>query len=285
MRRSALEIMCCPRCHSSLSLESDGDDGSFDEGILLCSACERDYPVKDGIPHFIETKDLDGPNRRFARGYNWFSRLYPLFTKIGFLGFGGERKARKEVLDRLELNGGSLLEVSIGTGGNLPFLFETGCVGDVYGLDISAGQLARCQNLVARRGWPVDLFLGTAEALPFETASFDCVLHIGGINFFSGKKQAIDEMIRVARPGTRIVIADESEKIARNIHCLSGLFRRHRGEEIDLALPVHVLPDTMEDIRVSEIWKAHGEYHGYCLEFRKPPGPSDARRSAQRLNL
>jgi ubiquinone/menaquinone biosynthesis C-methylase UbiE len=122
----------------------------------------------------------------------------------------------------------------------------------------------------------VDLFLGTAEALPFETGTFDSVLHIGGINFFSGKKQAIDEMIRVARPGTRIVIADESEKIARNLYRLSSLFRRHRGEEIDLAVPVHLVPDTMEDIRVNGIWKSHGEDHGYCLEFRKPPGPSAA---------
>ena len=53
-----------------------------------------------------------------------------------------ERKARKAVLDRLELSGGRLLEVSIGTGANLPFLFETGCVSEVYGLDISSGQLA-----------------------------------------------------------------------------------------------------------------------------------------------
>jgi ubiquinone/menaquinone biosynthesis C-methylase UbiE len=202
--------------------------------------------------------------------------MYPLFTKMGFLGFGGERKARKAVLDRLELSGGRLLEVSIGTGGNLPFLVETGCVGEIYGLDISTGQLARCQGLVAKHGWPVDLFLGKAEALPFKTGSFDSVLHIGGINFFSGKKQAIGEMIRVARPGTRIVIADESEKIARNLYRLSGLLRRPRGEEIDLAVPVHLVPDAMEDIRVSGIWKAHGEDHGYCLEFRKPLNSSDA---------
>ena len=277
MKTSAMEIMCCPHCHSNLSLENGRCDRPVDDGALLCSTCERRYPIKDGVPHFIETQDLRGPNRRFARGYNWFSWLYPLSTKIGFLGFGGERKARKEVLDRLELSGGRLLEVSIGTGGNLPFLFETGWGGEVYGLDISAGQLARCQGLVGKHGWPVDLFLGTAEALPFKTGSFDSVLHIGGINFFSGKKQAIDEMIRVARPGTRIVIADESEKIARNLYRLSGLFRRHRREDIDLALPLHLVPDTMQETRVTGIWRSHGEDHGYCLEFRKPPGPSGAR--------
>jgi ubiquinone/menaquinone biosynthesis C-methylase UbiE len=196
--------------------------------------------------------------------------VYPLFTKLGFLSFGGERKARKAVLDQLDLKGGRLLEVSIGTGGNLPFLFETGRVGEVCGLDVSAGQLGRCRRLVEKRCWPVDLCLGTAEVLPFKACAFDSVLHIGGINFFSGRAQAVDEMIRVARPGAKIVIADEAVKIARNMYRLTRLFKRHRGAEIDFGDPVRLVPETMEDIRMEGIWKSHGEYHGYCLEFRKP---------------
>ena len=89
--------------------------------------------------------------------------MYALFTKVAFLPMGGERKARKEVLDRLDLNGGRVLEVSIGPGVNLPYLFESPEVGEVYGLDISWGQLDRCQNFVRRRGWEVDLFLGTEK--------------------------------------------------------------------------------------------------------------------------
>jgi ubiquinone/menaquinone biosynthesis C-methylase UbiE len=189
---------------------------------------------------------------------------------MGFLGFGGERKARKVILDRLDLNGGRVLEVSIGSGANLPYLFEPPGVGEVYGLDISLGQLARCRRLIRERGWPVDLFLGTAEALPFKAESFDSVFHIGGINFFSGKKKAIDEMIRVARPGSKIVIADESEHVAQNIARITGLLRSSQGKKVDTAIPVHLVPETMEQIKVDDIWKAHGQYHGYCLEFRKP---------------
>ena len=160
--------------------------------------------------------------------------------------------------------------VSIGTGVNLHYLFESPNVGEVYGLDISAGQLARCRSLVTKRGWPVDLFLGTAEALPFKAESFDSVLHIGGINFFSGKKQAIDEMIRVARPGSKIVIADETERLAQFFNRITGFLRPDQGKKVDTAVPVHLVPETMEEIRVDGIWKMHGVYHGYCLEFRKP---------------
>lgn len=270
MKRSTLELLCCPSCQATLSLGDECGDGTVDEGGLFCSYCERTFLIKNGVAYFADPQELEGLNRRFARFYDRISHVYAFFTKMGFLAMGGERKARKEILDRLELNSGRILEVSVGSGENLPYLFESPGVGEVYGLDISAGQLARCSSFVTKRGWSVDLFLGTAEALPFKAGSFDSVLHIGGINFFSGKKQAIDEMIRVARPGSKIVIADETERLAQFFNRIAGFLRPYKGKKVDTAVPVHLVPDTMEEIRVDGIWKAHGQYHGYCLEFRKP---------------
>jgi len=219
---------------------------------------------------FIDLQELEGLNQRFARFYNRFSRLEAIFDWLSFLPMGGERKARTEILHRLELNNGRVLEVSIGSGGNLPYLLESPKVGDVFGLDISAAQLANCRRLVTRRGWPVDLFLGKAEELPFKSNSFDGVFHIGGINFFSEKKKAIDEMVRVARPGTKIVIADESEQVARTVARFLRLSRSAQGIKIDTFVPVHLVPEAMKEVRVDGIWRMHGRYHGYCLEFRKP---------------
>ena len=270
MKNSTLELLCCPCCKAALSLHDERGDEIVAEGCLFCPHCEQRFLIKNGVVYFIDSQELEGLNRRFARFYDWFSRFYDLFSKAAFLAFGGDRKARKEVLDRLELNGGSILEVSIGTGVNLPYLFESPNVGEVYGLDISVGQLVRCSRFVTSRGWPVDLFLGTAEALPFKEGSFDSVFHIGGINFFSGKKQAIDEMIRVARPGSKIVIADESEQLARIIARIPGFSRSYQGKKLDTSAIVDFVPDTMEEVRLDGIWKAHFRYHGYCLEFRKP---------------
>lgn len=270
MKRSTLELLCCPNCQAALSLRDERGDGTVDEGDLFCPHCERSFLIRNGIAHFISPQELEGLNRRFARFYDWFSRFGALFTKLAFLPFGGERKARTKILDRLDLNGGRILEVSIGSGDNLPYLFESPTVGEVYGLDISAAQLARCRSFVTRRGWSVDLFLAMAEVLPFKAESFDTVFHIGGINFFSEKKKAIDEMIRVARPGSKIVIADESERVAQLIARILGLSRSYQGRKVDTSVPVHLVPDTMEEIRVDGIWKRHGQYHGYCLEFRKP---------------
>jgi ubiquinone/menaquinone biosynthesis C-methylase UbiE len=109
-----------------------------------------------------------------------------------------------------------------------------------------------------------------AEALPFGAESFDTVLHVGGINFFSDKKRALDEMIRVARPGSKIVIADESERVAQLIARLLRLSRFNQGGKVDTSVPIHLVPETMEEVRADGIWKRHGQHHGYSLEFRKP---------------
>ncbi|NIO00749.1 MAG: methyltransferase domain-containing protein [Candidatus Latescibacteria bacterium] len=237
---------------------------------MFCSHCERSFLIRNGIPHFISLQELEGLNRRFAQFYERFSRFEAIFDKLSFLSMGGERKARTEILRRLELSGGRVLEVSIGSGRNLPYLFESPKAGEIYGLDISAAQLTRCRKCVKTRRWPVDLFLGMAEALPFKTDSFDNVFHIGGINFFSEKKKAIDEMIRVARPGSKIVIADESERVAQLISRFLRLSRSNLGRKVDASVPVHLVPDAMEEVCADGIWKRHGQYHGYCLEFRKP---------------
>jgi len=270
MKRATLELLSCPSCRGPLSLGGDPADDTVDEGELACPHCERRFPIESGIARFISPEDLEGLNLRFTRFYARFSRFEPILERLSFLSFGGERKARGQVLDRLELNGGRILEVSIGSGANLPYLFESPQVGEVYGLDISAAQLAGCRRRVKKRGWPVALFLGMAEALPFEAESFDTVFHIGGINFFSDKKKAIDEMIRVARPGSRIVIADESERVAQSVARILRLSRSTPDGRVDTSVPVHLVPETMREIRVEGIWKQHGLHHGYCLEFRKP---------------
>jgi ubiquinone/menaquinone biosynthesis C-methylase UbiE len=111
-------------------------------------------------------------------------------------------------------------------------------------------------------------------------------LHIGGINFFSDKKKAIEEMIRVARPKgkiviadeservaqLKIVIADESERVAQLVARLLRLSRFNHGKKVDTSMPIHLVPATMEEIRADGIWKRHGQLHGYCLGFRKPAG-------------
>lgn len=260
---AGLEVMACPTCRAALTWREA-------ESVLRCTACGIDYPVRQGIPHFVDLDALTGLNRRFSRLYDWFSWFYRLFSKVAFAYIGmPEEIARREVLDRLEPGGGRVLEVSIGPGVNLPYLVGRPDMGQVHGLDISLGQLRRCQAYLRRQGWAVPLALGNAEELPYRDESFDAVFHIGGINFFNDKARAIAEMVRVAKPGARIVICDENERGARAYErTLPGFKRSFQGNRQAVTAPVDAVPPGMQEVRVFDGWKGWM----YCLEFRKPGG-------------
>jgi ubiquinone/menaquinone biosynthesis C-methylase UbiE len=259
-------MLACPLCSGSLSLQALDD--VVESGSLCCERCHKEYPIEQGILHFIRTEELTGYNRRFARLYDRFSWVYGAFSKAAFAFIGmTEEQGRREVLDRLQPNGGRVLEVSVGPGVNLPYLVGALGVGNVYGLDISIGQLRRCNSLIRRKGWPVDLFLGNAESLPFQGNTFDAVFHVGGINFFGDKRKAIAEMIRVAQPGTRILIADETERGARGYErTLPGFKQSFKDKRPPVVPPIELIPASMQEVRLFDIWKGWM----YCIEFLKP---------------
>lgn len=268
MKLSTLEILRCPHCLGTLAMEAGAGETIIDFGTLICHKCQKTYPIQGGIPHFIEGHELTGLNKTFAYLYDWFSLIYSAFSKLGFLLLGTtDSRARQEVLSKLEPHAGRVLEVSIGPGVNLPYLLTSPAVGEVYGLDISIGQLKRCNALIRRKKWPVDIFLGNGEDLPFADHSFDAVFHIGGINFFSNKKKAIDQMIRVAKPGTRIIICDENETGAQWYErFLPGFKSAFHGQREAVVAPLDLVPGSMLDVQCEDIWNGFM----YCLQFRKP---------------
>lgn len=267
MKRTTLDLLACPTCHAALTYTGP-EVGDIQTGRLACTGCRQTFPVVNGIPQFIQIDNLTGFNRRMSHEYDLFSWVYRAFSRTAFFLIGmSEGDARREIIDRIDPHGGRVLEVSIGPGVNLPYLTNRGDVGDIVGLDISPGQLTRCREFIQRKSWPVDLFLGNAEQLPFVDESFAGVLHIGGINFFNDQKAAIAEMIRVAQPGTKILIGDETEKGARWYEkVLPGFKKTFGSTRQEVVPPVHLVPQEMRDVRLSEVWK--GWF--YCLEFRKP---------------
>jgi ubiquinone/menaquinone biosynthesis C-methylase UbiE len=267
MKRTTLDVLACPFCGGSLEY-ADSTADNIRLGTLVCSRCPKQFPVEDGIPHFIQPEALTGFNRRFSRMYDWFSWIYAAFSKVAFAYIGmDEETGRREITDRLEPGGGRVLEVSVGPGVNLPYLIHRSDVGEVFGLDISLGQLKRCQKYVTKQGWDVELFLGNGEQLPFCDETFDGVFHVGGINFFNNKKAAIDEMIRAAKPGAKILIADETEKGAQGYEkFIPGFKKSFGGKRREIIAPIDLVPLEMLEKKVFDVWMGWL----YCIEFVKP---------------
>jgi len=55
MAPDLLEILVCPLCKATLTLEPSEtrDDGDILRGKLRCSACFETYPIEDGIPNLL----------------------------------------------------------------------------------------------------------------------------------------------------------------------------------------------------------------------------------------
>jgi ubiquinone/menaquinone biosynthesis C-methylase UbiE/uncharacterized protein YbaR (Trm112 family) len=263
LRRPALDVLACPNCHGALTSVFHAGGEAY-----ACAACQKEYPVVNGIPHFIEPDEITGWNKRLAGMYDWFSWGYRAFSKIAFTFIGmTEEQGRREITDRLEPHGGRVLEVSIGPGVNLPYLVGRPDVGEIYGLDISLGQLKRCREYVAHRAWDIQLQLGNAEQLPYQDNTFSGIFHVGGINFFNDKQKAIAEMIRVAKAGSRILICDEKEQAAKAYERLIPGFMKNVGKEREAVVtPIALIPPEMENVRVFDVW---GGWF-YCIEFNKP---------------
>ena len=54
MRRSLMDILCCPVCKGDLSLKVEKEDEKeVLEGGLLCLTCDVNYPIHEGIPNLL----------------------------------------------------------------------------------------------------------------------------------------------------------------------------------------------------------------------------------------
>ncbi len=230
----------------------------------LSSLLEPNVTIKEGIAICTDTKKLEGLNKKYQGMYDKLAPFYDLFQAFVYIFWGGEKKVRMEYLKELPVKDkDKVLEVSVGTGGNLHFLLPEAIY---YGLDISWGMLKQCQKNLSRWHREAYLFLGEAEKLPFEDNTFDVVFHTGGINFFNDKKKAIDEMIRVAQSGARILIADETEEVAKGTKQIPGVKDFYNQKKELYRAPVDLIPKAMKNIKVQNIL----EGNLFCITFNKP---------------
>lgn len=96
--------------------------------------------------------------------------------------------------------GSTLLEVAIGTG--IPFADYFQKMGyTVYGIDLTPELIEVCRKTNPR----VSCEVGKADALPYTNQSFDCVYCFNASFYFPNLINAIDEMLRVVRPGGLVV--------------------------------------------------------------------------------
>ena len=130
-----------------------------------------------------------------------------------FLSGGIDIYWRRKAIGRLkDLDPKNILDVATGTGDVAIMLAKKMTQSNVTGIDISKGMLEVGQGKIDRLNLAgrVRLMQGDAEALPFEDDSFDAITVAFGVRNFQHLEKGLTEMLRVLKPGGRLMILEFS---------------------------------------------------------------------------
>ncbi|MFL5347171.1 MAG: methyltransferase domain-containing protein [Hyalangium sp.] len=279
-----LSRLACPRCRGTLRFRGQTRNRRLGRGGISCYGCGAHFRVEDGLAHLYRDEEVRGSDRLMRVVYNGMAPLHNLAVRVLLPVFqqGTEDEFRGGYMPRLELGALQhspgeqplrILEVGIGAGANLPWLrreLPAGVPVEIWGCDLSAGMLHVLRRELRRRGErDIRLLFGDAHALPFPDHSFDRVFHVGGINGFRDPALAMEEMARVAKPGTPIVVVDEHLDPARDPNLYHrAMFKLVTWYDDDPHCPVEAVPPGAVDITQDQL-----SLFFFCLSFKMPvPG-------------
>lgn len=139
-----------------------------------------------------------------------FRRLTPLFDFVAAVAVR-DRAIKRRVMAYAALGGSEdVLDVGCGTGTLAVAAARAARGVTVTGLDADASILARARRKAAAAGLEIGFDEGRSTALPYPDASFDLVLSTLFFHHLpdDAKRQTAAEILRVLRPGGRLVVGD-----------------------------------------------------------------------------
>lgn len=188
-----------------------------------------------------------------ARAYDRISALYDLIQ--GPMEWLGGKVRRRRVVAGAT---GRVLEVGVGTGANLAYYRPDV---DLVGVDIAPRMLARARARARRLARSVTLHLGDAEALPFESDSFDTVVATCVFCSVADPVRGLREVARVVRAEGEIRLLEhvrpQNAVLGTLSDWLSPLTRRLMGPELNRRTERNVAEAGLRvtTIRRNGIWR------------------------------
>lgn len=183
-------------------------------------------------------------------------RLYGLVAGIYDWRVGPFLRGRKQAIEALGPRpGDTVLDLACGTGLNFRHIVErVGIEGRVLGLDITRPMLKRARRRVARNRWHgVTLVEGDATNLPLAGGSCDAVLCSYAMAIIPDYRKAIEEAVRVLKPGGRLVLLEPKRGTALWARALTPLVALSGAGVVHLDRRAwEDLPALLEDVSWSE---------------------------------
>jgi ubiquinone/menaquinone biosynthesis C-methylase UbiE len=117
---------------------------------------------------------------------------------------------KRQSFDLLDVHvGHRLLDLGCGAGDDVRALAQlTGASGSVVGVDANEAMIREARQRSANQPLPVQFYHSDAHALPFPDGTFDRCRADRVFQHLQNPRVALQELVRVAKPGARIVVSE-----------------------------------------------------------------------------
>jgi ubiquinone/menaquinone biosynthesis C-methylase UbiE len=177
----------------------------------------------------IHSHTTEQPAQTEGKLIRW-APYYDMMVNITSLGHAG--MLRRMTVDNAQIRpGDQVLDVGCGTG-EVALLAKTRTkAGEVHGIDPAPEMIAMARSKAARKKLEADFRVGVIEALPFPDASMDVVTSSLMMHHLPEdlKVRGLAEVVRVLKPGGRLLIADFMQPSHSILNHLMMVFTRHQG--------------------------------------------------------
>jgi ubiquinone/menaquinone biosynthesis C-methylase UbiE len=137
-----------------------------------------------------------------------YDRLAGLYDAVDWLTGNTTQRLRHRALAHLPPAGSRVLELGFGSG---RLHLELAARYALAGTDRAPGMARLTARRLAARGLTSLLAVGDVRALPWHDGEFHAVLSTFAFSAVADAGQALDEMVRVTRPGGKVIIVDAGE--------------------------------------------------------------------------
>ena len=159
----------------------------------------------------------------FNQSAEEYSRKYEEDSPAGY----ALRVRQERVLELFDQAGGKVLDVGCGPGLMMPPILERGC--SFWGVDPSPRMIDIARKL-CKQNERVQFSSGDAMHLEFPDGLFDAVLCMGVIDALRDRRQAIREMLRVAREVRIFPLLDVNAQESRYLDGILECFQKFKPE-------------------------------------------------------
>jgi demethylmenaquinone methyltransferase/2-methoxy-6-polyprenyl-1,4-benzoquinol methylase len=165
----------------------------------------HDDIVPDSTSNLDKKQQVAGMFDNIAKRYDFLNRL---------LSGGIDISWRKKAIAQLkELKPKTVLDVATGTADVALMTWKALAPEKIIGIDISDGMLALGRKKIEKQNLQnvIELFNGDSETIKYPDNSFDAVTVAFGVRNFQNLEQGLREMLRVLKPGGKLVILEFSK--------------------------------------------------------------------------